>query len=663
MRLGVDYYPEHWPEERWPVDARLMREAGISVVRLAEFAWAQLEPEPGRYDFAWLDRAIGIIAAEGMKVVLGTPTAAPPAWLVAMHPEILPVDEHDHPLRFGSRLHRCLNNPVMRERSRAITKAMAGHYGRRPEVAAWQTDNEFSGNRCYCPCCQRGFQAWLEKRYGSLDALNKAWGTAFWSQIYTAWDQIVILPPACGEAGYNPSLRLDYLRFASDSAVEFQREQVEILRSLTSGQPITHNLMGLHDSLDYYALGRDLDFVSWDNYPWRSGASTALAHDIMRGIKEKNYWVMEERVGPCGWTVMNGTTKPGEIRLWTYQAFAHGADLVSYFRWRSCLSGTEQYWHGVLNHDAIPRRRYREVASIGQELLKISPALDGSTVVNETALLYDYEQIWAFQIQPNVADEKTFHPRPDDGIKFQEILALYHEALTALGAGVDVVGPDSDLSRYKLVIMPPWYLVRPSLAKKLENYVEQGGRLVMSFRSGVKGESNLCLAEPLPGPFRRLLGLELEEYDGIGEKGANAAQYEGESYPLRLWCDVINLQGAEALASYGRDFYAGTPVVTRNAFGRGKAYYLASLFDQAFYRRFFARLLDEAGVETFPDLPDKVEAAVRVKGEKRFYFLCNFNPEPKRVELPAAGWRSILTDERAGGEITLPGFGVEILEA
>ncbi len=401
MILGVDFYPEHWPEERWPIDAALMRRAGMTVVRLAEFAWSRLEPREGEFQFAWLDRALDVLAAHGIRAVLGTPTAAPPAWLVEAHRDILPLDDQRRPLEFGARLHRCLANPTFRRYSRAITEAMAAHYANHPNIIGWQTDNELTGNRCFCDVCAERFRQWLQHKYGTLDALNQAWGTAFWSQEYNAWSQLP-LPwrTTCGSMAHNPSLLLDYYRFASDITVEFQSEQVAILRKLCPNHFVTHNFMGLHDAINYYDLAKDLDFVSWDNYP---SDSAALPHDVMRGIRRKNFWVMEEKCGHTGWNTMSPIPRPGQVRAWAWQAVGHGADAIVFFRWRSCRGGTEQFWQGILNHDALPGRRYNEIAQLGREFQQIGSAFEGTSVRNDVAILYSYDQIWALQIQPQVA--------------------------------------------------------------------------------------------------------------------------------------------------------------------------------------------------------------------------------------------------------------------
>ena len=647
MILGVDYYPEHWPEERWPTDARLMAEAGITVVRLAEFAWSRLEPAEGDWQFDWLDRALEVLAGRGIQAVLGTPTAAPPAWLIEKHPDVVPLDELRQPRGFGARLHRCLTNATFRRYSRAVTEAMAVHYGQHPAVIGWQTDNELTANRCYCEACADAFRAWLQTKYETLDALNEAWGTVFWSQEYSAWSQIP-LPwrTYCGTMAHNPSLLLDYYRFASDTTVAFQREQIAILREHCPDHFITHNYMGLHDSVDYYALAADLDVVSWDNYP---SASAALPHDVMRGIQRQNFWVMEQKCGHTGWNQMSPVPRPGQLRAWAWQAVGRGADAVVFFRWRSCRSGTEQFWQGVLNHDGKPGRRYDEIAAFGEELARFAEALDGTTPRHEVAILYDYEQIWALQIQPNAP-----------GFSYRLLLERYHEGLVRNGVGADVISTEADLGAYKLVICPPLYLLDDALADRLEAYVAHGGHLLVSARTGVKDERNIARAEQPPGPLAWVVGAAVVEYDAIGQ-GTNAVELEhGERFEVSIWCDVLHVEGAEVVGRYVRDFYEGRPAITRHRFGDGEAWYLGVVAEPRFYRHFLRGILDALEIGRVPDLPAGVEIASRSDGDSTLLVVTNLTGAPQRVELPYAcedvEARAILAEPLA-----LPPYGVRIL--
>ena len=466
FRFGVDYYPEQWPEENWERDAQLMSEAGFNVVRLAEFAWAKMEPQEGIFDFDWLDRAIGIFHKLDISVILGTPTASPPPWLAQKNPDVLRVREDGLRVEYGARRINCPSHTIYRERSQRITNAMAEHFAGNPAVIGWQTDNEF-GDRCYCDICRKEFQTWLQKRYVTLDELNSRWGTVFWSQTYSDWCQIR-LPLSTSGSPPNPSLALDFRRFVSDSYVSFQQEQIDILRSKCPEHFITHNLMGFgYNGLDYFDVAKPLDFVSWDNYPlgfWHqleiTPASPALSHDTMRGLKNKNFWVMEQQAGPSGWQTLSSTPRPGVLRLWAYQSIAHGADGVVFFRWRTARFGAEQYWHGLLEHDGRAGRRYNEIKQMGAELKQVGEQTFGAETISSVAILQSYDSRFAFQVQGNSTE-----------FAYEKHLAQIYSTLWKRNISVDVISPMAALSKYDLVIAPALHILTDAIAANLREYV------------------------------------------------------------------------------------------------------------------------------------------------------------------------------------------------
>jgi beta-galactosidase len=655
MYYGADYYPEHWPEDRWPTDARLMREAHFNVARLAEFAWALMEPEEGKFNFGWLHKAIDLLAAEGIQTVLGTPTAAAPAWLCQQHPEMMRLDDTGHRAVFGLRQHTCINNPDFRKASDRIVTAMAKEFGKRDDVIAWQTDNEF-GRLCYCPICRTKFQEWLKELYGDLDSLNAAWGTVFWSHIYSDWSQIPV--PMIALSPSNPSLALDYRRFMSSSFDTFQASQIKILRELSPGRPITHNFMGfLPEILDYQQLARDLDFASWDNYPmFRNDpypGRMGLNHDQTRGLKQSNFWVMEQQSGPTGWDTMSATPRPGQIRLFTYQAIAHGADGIVYFRWRPCRFGTEQYWHGILNHDGSVNRRYKEVAQIGAEVKAIWPELEGSEPVAEVAILNDYDSRFAFQFQ-----------KSNPAFDYAEHVRRYYDPLHEMSVTVDVICCDVDLSKYKIVIAPTLFVLKEETAKRLREYVQNGGCLITTFRTGVKDEYSRIVDEALPGRIRDVMGVRVEEYhspwtDEVNKiAGVDGDLPEGE---VKLWVDVLEPQGAEVIANYSEGFAPGKPAITRNSFGKGAAIYVGTAPSKEFNAAFLKKLLAERGVKQGPDRPDWVEISTRRKGDTNYLFAMNHSAEVKEVPSLRSGI-DLLTGKALNQPLTLEPFGVAIVK-
>ena len=682
MSLGVDYYPEHWPEARWATDARMMRDAGLQVVRLAEFVWARIEPAEGEFDWDWLDRAVETLAAVGLQVVLCTPTAAPPAWLTRSHPDILPVDNQRHRRSFGARRHYCANSPTYREHTRRIVGAMATRYGHRPEIVGWQIDNEFGGGktaRCYCHNCVAAFRSWLQRRYIHLDALNDAWGTVFWSQTYTDWGQIE--PPGSVVEKPNPSHVLDYYRFSSDSWVDYQQIQIDILRAKANGaQFVTTNLMGLFSDLDYYKLAAPLDFITWDNYPightehWRDvlyppgfasdadGAShaydvgdpaiTGLAHDLIRAMKGKPFWIMEQQPGHVNWGDYNPAPYPGVVRLWTWEDIAHGADTVVYFRWRACLYAQEQYHSGLLQHDGEPAQGWRDVQAMSREQALMA-AIQGTSVHAEVALLHSYDDLWAMDLQPHNRD-----------FGYLRHLFTYYRALQRAGVLVDLAPPTRDLSRYKLVIAPTLFLVDEAIADNLRRYVEQGGHLVLSVRSGFKTMSNRVVDTALPGLLTDLIGATVEEWHSLPP---------GVTYPLemialseqpfavRIWAEALKQVSAEILARFIGGPLDGRPAASLNRFGRGEVVYLGVWADDSLADTLLARRLPAAGIEPVAAVPAGVKVMRRGGDSREFVFLLNFSGAAAKVKLSKTGYTDALTGEAVSQELRLGPREVRIL--
>ncbi len=634
FRFGVDYYPEHWPEERWPIDAALMAKAGFNVVRLAEFAWSKLEPHEGGVDFGWLDQAISILAAHNIQVILGTPTASPPPWLMTQHPELFRVLENGMRITYGNRRTYCPNHPLYHAHTSRIVRAMADHYSSHPAVIGWQIDNEF-GDRCYCPVCREAFQHWLQARYKSLDVLNDAWGTIFWSHTYTDWGQIPV--PALTAGSPNPGLALDFSRFSSDSYVAYQKLQVDVIREKTPHQFITHNFMGFkYEQINYFDLARDLDFVAWDSYPrmqWTFAkdvdqSHAALGADTMRGLKRKNFWMMEQQAGPGGWEIVSVAPRPGELRLWAYQSIAHGADAIVFFRWRTARFGTEQYWHGLLDHDGTPGRRYDEIKQMGAELQRVGDAIHGSVVKPKVAMMLSYDSRFAFQIQQN-------NPQFTYPAHFQQIYRGLHRA----GVGVDVVEPIGNLTDYKLVIVPALYVTSPEAAENLKRFAGSGGVVAITQRSGVKDVENRVVNQRLPGLLSDLCGIEIEEYDSLTPDMRNCIEFApadipSEPFTVGTWCDVIKATRADVIARYTEDYYAGKPAITMNKVGQGRAVYIGTVGDSEFYDALARWLLTQAEViAPLPSLPEGVEVTERWQGDRRLLFVLNHSAQAHEIHL------------------------------
>jgi len=662
MYVGVDYYPEHWPRDRWETDAKLMKEAGFNVVRLAEFAWIDMEPREGQFEFAWLDDAVQLLARYNIDVILGTPTAVMPAWVAQKYPQALRTKADGTQIVWGGRKHNCYSNADYRLLSERITRAMAEHFAKTPNVIGWQIDNEFGGEECHCRSCIAEFQAWLRDKYATLETLNQAWGNRFWGLKFTDWAQITI-PDGSTDRPWvmgNPSAYLDWKRFITWQQARFQAEQVKIIRAACPDDFVTHNFMGLFPGLDYYAMAKDLDFVAWDNYPiWSEKPdipySASLAADLMRGLKPKNFMIMEQTAGPCGWEAFGRNPWPGEIRKIAYQQLAHGSDGQIWFRWRTCTVGREQYWHGLLGHDGKPLRRYQEAAQTAKEFRKLEEHLRGTTVVSDVAILYDYDNLWSLSFQPGFA-----------GNSLQGAIRRYYDALFRASVNADLVNRNADLSKYKLVLAPDLSIMPDETAGRLDAYVKNGGVLLADCRTGVKDERNLCHDRTLPGLLSPALGIRIEEYSSLGQDSwykVNGGDRLGGTYTAIQYTDWVTPETATTLANYADQWHLKPfAAVTRNSYGRGKGWYVGTVIkENIFYDKLIGQLLKDAGIRPVVTPPPGVEVSIRQSPDKRLLFLINHTEEPKTVRIPKDKVE-LLTGKKTGESIEIERFDIAVLE-
>lgn len=651
ITLGVDYYPEHWDESDWDRHASLMSKAHLKVARIAEFAWSRLQPEENRFEFGWLDSAIESLSHHGIKIILGTPTAAPPAWMCAKYPEILPVDETGYRYSFGSRRHRCVNSPALKHETTKIVEAMAERYGTHPFVEGWQIDNELGTGRCYCNCCADAFREWLKKKYGTLDTINRLWGTVFWSQEYAAWEEIPIPKKTLGR--HNPSLLLDFARFFSDSNVDYIRLQTEIIRRHSPGRYITTNTGNSprNDLINQYHFFREQDYAGINNYPGPEDdpAYNAFMLDFLRGIKGKDYIVLEQQAASTGITMMDPITTPAEIRRWTYQAIARGAEKVLYFRWRTCPFGGEQYCQGILDYDGYAGPRHEGIKRTGAELERL--AVKDTSVQSKIAILFTHDSKWALDIDPHNRD-----------YNYIDHILCYYRAFHARHIPVDVIGPDEDFTKYEAIITPSLFIGGQKIEQKLAAYVEQGGNLISTFRSLVKDENNTVPGEGLLGGMQKVFGIKVREYDSFrtGEHNQVTLQPSQESYKAGVWCDILEPEGAEILAEYKHKSYAGSAAITINRFGRGWAAYIGFLGDGEFYKAFAERICREHNIFAAVTAPEDVEVVERTGPRGRVVFLLNHSSENRTVPLPPGA--NALLDTCIGGSIELEPYGVEVVE-
>lgn len=651
LYIGSAYYPEQWPEGNWKEDIRLMRAAGFNVARLGEFAWAALEPQAGAFNFGWLERAITALAEVGIECVLSTPTAGPPAWLVGQYPDMLALDENGRRVQFGNRCHYCVNSPEFHAAVHRLVRAMAEGFGPNPHVIGWQIDNEFN-RYCYCERCQRLFQEYLAQRYGKLEELNSRWSTAYWSQTYDAWEQI---PIPIGP--HNPGLMLEFKHFMTLSYRRFQQLQIDELRPhLRQGVWITHNFMDWHDGYDHYAMTEDLDIASWDWYVGMGNhdyQTSGAAHDLVRGYKRRNFWLMETQPGNVNWKPLNNVLNKGEARAMAWHAVGHGADAVLYWQWRSALGGQEQYHGTLLDTSGQPRLFYTEAQQLAWDFSSTSSLIAGSKLVADVALLNCHDSRWSIQWQPHHKD-----------FDYVAHFLHYYRPLAAQNITVDIVSADARLEGYKLVIAPALLVLNDQRVAHLKAFVENGGHLVLTLRSGMKDVYNALLPSRQPGDLVGLTGVEVEEYYALMTPVPLAgATWKGTS---RIWAERLNVrdtEGTQILARYGASngWLDGQPAITRHSCGKGCVTYVGAYLDEVNQKSLLHQIAQEAGVQPVLKTPAGVEACRRVDAvNEEILILINYTRTEQRVQLPWSAHEH-LQSRTVGNELNLAPYGVAVV--
>jgi beta-galactosidase len=621
--LGSAWYPEQWPEERWAEDLRLMKAQGANVVRIGEYAWSRLEPSEGVYDIGWLQRAVRLAGKYDIKVVVGTPTDTPPAWLTGKYPDTLRIDTNGVQIGHGGRRQFSISSPRYRAFAREIVGKMADAVGNEPNVIGWQIGNEHT-EESYDPSARQAWHAWLKTKYGTLDKLNDLWATSYWSQTYSEWDQVPF------NAGINnPGLMLDLKRFITDQWVAFQGNQAEVLRARVPARAfVTTNLGGLGwaNRFDRYAINRGLDVASWDDYvgtghldAYRNGA----VNDLVRGWKRQNFWVMETQPGFVNWAPVSNMLYPGETRALAWQTVGHGADAVLFWQWRNALNGQETLHGSLLAADGKPMPIYAEAAKIGADFAKASAALAGTSPNAQVAILQDYDSRWAVDFQPLTKDYDQI------GV----LLDYYRPLKNALGA-VDVVAAAAPLDHYKVVFAPSLNVIPEDLARRLAAYVRGGGHLILGPRSGLKDAFNRLDTTRQPGPLAGLLGAQVEQFYALDETVA----VDGGT--ASIWAEDLSIKAADAkiVLRYGKanGWLDGHAAVVMRQIGRGRISYYGALFDKTVTAGLIDRALADAKVTRDFATPDDVELMTREGHGRRITILINHGRTPQHVPLPIA---------------------------
>ncbi|WP_100405742.1 beta-galactosidase [Bacillus solitudinis] len=634
MYLGVDYYPEHWPKEMMDEDILGIKKMHSNIVRIGEFAWHLMEPKEGNYDFSFFDEAIEKLKNQDINVMFGTPTATFPAWLAKKYPTILSEDEDGTVRSFGGRRQYCYNSSVYREFSARITENLVKHYENEQAIIAWQIDNEIGhegSDMCYCKTCHEEFHLFLENKYENIDTLNREYGTIFWGQTYNHFNEVPM--PTKTITTHNPSLKLDWARFRSFSLNRFTKEQTDIVRKYKGEhQFVTTNIAGGFFSkwFDHEETVKDMDFVSYDNYPVWGGltepippAEIAMTHDFNRGLLNKNYWIVEELMGAQGHDIIGYLPRPNQAKMWSYQAFAHGCTDMLYFRWRGMTKGAEQYCYGIVGHDNNYGRRYKEVQNVFSDIRNYEEVLK-SEIKSDIAVLYDYENIWSWNFQ-----------QQSSGFDFKNELMRLYTPFYKLNTHIDVVPVSRDFSDYKVLLVPALQIIDEALAERFRLFAENGGTVIFTFRTGIKDHNNnIYLKQALPGFVKDITGVEIHEIEALSAEQivpvVGSGQFEGVRSTCSVWRDIITPVTAETLFTYEDPFYSEA-ALTKNSYGKGTVYYVGGGIEEDVLTEIAKTIVENQQVDHIRS-EDGLEVYNRVIDKKVYYFLMNHTAETKSFD-------------------------------
>lgn len=662
---GGDYNPEQWPEEIWQEDMRLFRLAHVDIVTLNVFSWASLQKDDDRWDFTQLDKIIGLAADNGLNICLATSTGAHPAWMARKYPEILRVNEEGIRRKFGSRHNSCPNSPVYRKFSAQLAGKLAGRYKSCKNIVAWHVSNEYGG-MCYCENCEGAFRRWLKKKYGTIQELNRVWNTAFWSHTFYDWDEIVVPDLRSEEFYYGQGLlrtnfqgiSLDYRRFMSDSMQECYRLEYDAIKKETPDIPVTTNLMGTYSGLDYQRWAKDMDFISWDNYPSYDSQpwEPALRHDLMRGLKQgMPFALMEQTPSVSNWHPYCSLKRPGVMRLMSWQAAAHGADTIMFFQMRQSIGACEKLHSALIGHRGNEHTRvFAEMTALGAELDQIGGKTLGGRTPSQAAIVFDWDNWWATQLSAG----------PTILLDYVKEIEAWYRYFWEKNIPVDIIGAGDPLDKYQLIAAPMLYLCKNGFGEKLARWTAGGGCFLGSYFSGYAQENDLIVTGGYPGSLKDMLGIWVEETDAPVPDTPVTFTFRDKKHRAEILCDLLHLEGAEALGYYKDEFYAGMPAVTRNSFGKGCAYYVATHSDPEFYREFLDEVCARQHITPVADSSPQVEITLRRTQNADIYFALNHTDTASTCRIPAAV-RDLISGHTyaAGEELLLAPKDVRILEA
>lgn len=655
---GGDYNPNQWPRDIWDEDMRIFKDAHINSATVNVFSWAKIQPAEEVYDFTELDDIIEMLSKENYDIVLATSTGALPAWMAKRYPEVERTDWEGRHKKYGERHNACPNSPIFQKYSARLAEKLAERYGQNPHVKCWHVSNEYGGI-CYCENCEKAFRIWLRKKYGTLEALNKAWNTEFWGHTFYDWDEITA-PNVLGEGLWDgktafAGISIDYKRFNSDGMLNNYMAERNAIRKFDENAVITTNLMGTYKELDYFKWAKEMDVISWDNYPsyntpW---SYSAMCHDLMRGLKDQPFMLMEQTPSQQNWQKYNSLKRPGQMRAQSYQTIAHGADTIQFFQLRRSVGGCEKFHGAVISHAGTENTRvFREVKQLGAELERFGDKLLESRNEAQVGIVFDWDNYWGL--------EYTSGPTSD--MEYVGQIHSYYEYFYNKNIPVNMIPFDADFSRYKLIVAPVLYMVKAGMKEALEKFVQNGGTFFTTYLSGIVDQSDNVYIGGYPGPLRELAGIWVEEVDALAPEQFNRVCFNGKnSYRCNLVCERIHLEGAESLGNYEMDFYAEEPAVTKNAFGKGQVYYTGTQMQKEGRDYVMDRICREAGVQSLAESSTGLEIACRQKNNEKIYFIMNFQSKTEKIPEQFCGCTDFLTGNRITEKTVLEPYGVCIV--
>lgn len=659
---GGDYNPEQWKEEVWAEDMRIFRKANINTASINVFSWASLQPSENEYDFTTLDKIVDMLTEENYNIIMGTSTASLPAWLCMKYPDVTRVDYEGRKHGFGHRHNHCPNSQSFNFFAKRLVDKIAERYAHHLNIKMWHISNEYSGE-CYCENCAKAFRVWVKDKYQTEDAVNEAWSMSFWGHTLYSFEEI-IPPNHLGDGSSDmgsafAGLSIDYRRFNSDSLLNNFKMEKKVIHKHNPKAVVTTNLMGAYKSLDYFKWAKEMDIVSWDNYPAHdtSLSHTSMNHDLMRGLKDgQSFMLMEQTPSQQNWQPYNALKRPGKMRVQSYQSIAHGADTIQFFQLRRSKGAVEKFHGAVIEHVGHEDTRvFREVAELGKELSALGDTLIGTETKAKVGILFDWDNYWAL--------EYTSGPSVD--LRYVDQIQRFYDACYEQQISVDMIHMASAFEKYDVILAPVLYMVKDGVADKIEEYTKQGGTFVTTYMSGIVNQSDNVHLDGYPGPLRELLGIWVEEIDALDPKIKNEIKpkvdfFENNEYSSNMLFELMHTEGAEVIAEYGTDFYAGMPAITKNTFGKGESWYIGTVLEQEMLNELIKYILKENDITGFGELPEGVEITTRVKDDRKYIFVMNHTDEEQTITVPFKNKFDLLTDEDSQTEMNLKPYDVKI---